>query len=408
MNNLNQLGTGIESYMGDYGGYYPVKPAYGVSSTYAYIGSGSSGDDVDGDVHDRGVIIDSRTGDTVETNANSLINNSGNAVYSSATVDMTIAYGTNTNAAYQSGNGYTGTDHLQAGPVGLGYLAWSGYVNDLKTFYCPSYDLDTRSTMITGSFGTRSRLYWQDGYYNAGTNTGVVDILPAIRALGGSDGRLLTEGNYRAAGNFRGTANANYFGTGSSVASTPKAVGAHSSYSYRNVAVLDTSNRVDPTAVYAVHWTNPFITMKQGCPPFKTAKFLGGRSLAADTFFRSYVDGTSANVPNLPGYGWQHHKEGYNVLYGDHHVAWFGDAEQRVMWAGPAPNTKGETMSIIKTGYEPYANNQSASIGSPCAVRQVPGDTARSSAVSVNGRQNIFHQFDVAAGVDAGTLPVPF
>ena len=406
-NNLNQMGTALESYLGDYGGYFPVKPAYGVSTTYKYKGSDSNpGDDTDGDIHDKGVVTD-QSGDTVETNANSMIFNPSYTIYSSAMLDMTIAYGTNTNPAYQAGNGYTGVDRPQAGPFGLGYLTWGGYFDDLRLFYCPSFDLQTSDIFITGAYGTRARSYWYDGYYNAGLGKGVVNTVQAAKTLGGLGGRYLTRGNYRAAGDYRGTAGANFFGVGSSVPATPRAVGAHSSYSYRNVPVVSAGSNVNPTVSYAVHWTSPFVTTKEGCPPFKTVKLLGEHALVADSFFRSWIDSAQAYLPALPGYGWQHHKDGYNVLYGDHHVAWYGDAEQRIMWCPPAPATNGNTMGIIKTGYEPFANNSAATIGTACSVKQVGGDTAKSSTTPTNGRQAIFHLFDQAAGVDAATLPVP-
>ena len=408
MNNLNQLGLALESYAGDYGGYFPVKPAYGVPGEYTY--GGGSYDDAQGDIHDKGVITDVRTGDQVTTNADSMLFDPSYTRYSGPLVDMTIAYGTNTNSSYQAGSGYTGTDHMQAGPVGLGYLAWGGYLDDLKVYYCPSWNLPTKHMYTSngmGGYGGRPNTRWYDFYYDGGNDKGVVNVLPAIKALGGFGGKYLTHGNYRAAGNYRGSSGANYLRAGHGVGAAPKAVGADSSYSYRNAAVADSGNRCNPTSKYGVHWTNPFITTQQGAPPFKTVKLLGARAVVVDTFFRAFGDSAEPNgyyLPTVPGYGLDHHKEGYNVLYGDHHAAWYGDPQGRIMWCKPAPARNGSDATPT-SGYEPFSNT-GATVGTAGSVKQSANDTTQSGS-SANGRHTIFHQFDVAAGVDAGTLPCP-
>ena len=411
MNNLNQLGLALESYTGDYGGYFPVKPAYGVPGEYTY--GGGSYDDAQGDIHDRGVITDVRTGDQVTTNADSMLFDPSYTRYSGPLVDMTIAYGTNTNSSYQAGSGYTGTDHMQAGPVGLGYLAWGGYLDDLKVYYCPSWNLPTNHMYTSnrvGGYGGYPNTRWYDFYYNGGNDPeGVVNILPAIKALGGFGGKYLTHGNYRAAGNYRGSSGANYLNAGHGVGTAPKAVGADSSYSYRNAAVADSGHRCNPTAKYAVHWTMPFLSTEQGAPPFKTVKLLGGRAVVADTFFRTFADACNAGTyfpPSAPGYGIDHHKEGYNVLYGDHHAAWYGDPQGHIMWSNAPPATNGSELSP-HGDFTPFSGQSAATVGSAGSVKQAANALTQSSSRSANGRQTIFHQFDVAAGVDAGTLPCP-
>jgi len=85
-------------------------------------------------------------------------------------------------------------------------------------------------------------------------------------------------------------------------------------------------------------WTKPFVYAIPGCPPFKTSKLLGGRSVFSDSFSKG---GPDVNIPagaplwkgsEVPGCGYYAHREGYNVLYGDGHVAWASDQQQRFIW----------------------------------------------------------------------------
>jgi prepilin-type processing-associated H-X9-DG protein len=71
------------------------------------------------------------------------------------------------------------------------------------------------------------------------------------------------------------------------------------------------------------------------CPPRKTQRLLGDRTLAADRFGSR---GWDANEPAdgalypYPCDGLYAHKDGYNVLYGDGHGAWLGDPQQQWIW----------------------------------------------------------------------------
>ena len=73
-------------------------------------------------------------------------------------------------------------------------------------------------------------------------------------------------------------------------------------------------------------------TLSSGSPYFKTEKLLGGRCLVTDSF------SISAHNPNTftkskAGMGIYGHRDGYNALYGDWHVKWYGDPQQRYIWA---------------------------------------------------------------------------
>ena len=101
------------------------------------------------------------------------------------------------------------------------------------------------------------------------------------------------------------------------------------SYSYRNAAI-DLVN--DLPAV--LPGTRPAVTAHPNGPPLKTQKLLGGRALLCDSFDRNWVDGAK-EANTLPGRAAIGHKDGYNVLYGDWHGKWVGDADRDIMWYWP-------------------------------------------------------------------------
>jgi len=58
------------------------------------------------------------------------------------------------------------------------------------------------------------------------------------------------------------------------------------------------------------------------CPTFKTVRSLSQRAYVADTF--------DLAEPMNESLGLQHHRGGYNVLYGDSHVKFFNDPDERI------------------------------------------------------------------------------
>jgi len=308
---------------------------------------------------------------------------------------MCIAFGRNDRSAYGAWNGYRGTDHMQAGPIGLGYLATLGYLNDVKAFFCPSYSVSSGAMTKTNGY---------DLYYNAGLPSdgkGVINEIRRVAALGGFSGRSLTHGNYRAAGDSGGSANANYMGVSGSLRAM--AVGVDCSYNYRNFPFA-TSADCQPSVEIPVHWTRPYLHTQYGAPGFKTQRRLQSRSIVSDVFFRDFYD-TFGAVPWRPGWGNMVHKDGYNVLYGDYHIAWYGDQEQRIMWFMHAPATDGSEMPPT-AGYAPFAK-EGAKYGTPatCKVRAI--SIGHSPNLVCNGHQTIFHYFDLTQGIDVGTTGSP-
>jgi len=165
-------------------------------------------------------------------------------------------------------------------------------------------------------------------------------------------------------------------------------MGACSSYTYRNAPVWGGSDTTSPTAKFGACYTRPYVTTDPGCPLFKTQKALGNFALVSDGIFRSNwsTPGGWPTSQNLPGYGQFAHRDGYNVLYGDWHVAWYGDPDQRIIWAGFGPNPTGWGMSNYCGTF----------------MTRMFGTTATSPAnPDVPMWQIVFHNFDQAAGVGA-------
>ena len=167
-------------------------------------------------------------------------------------------------------------------PIGLGLLMVTGAVGDGTVLRCPS----------AGSSGRHA--IW--------------------RTLGGSDRAALLYG-YDVEGN----AQQQY---------------VRGSYNYRNAAA-DLYDDL-PCALP----TTPQVTAYPNCPPFKTQKLLAARAVACDTFDREFIDGDQADN-TLPGRCAETHREGYNVLYGDGHVKWYGDPREVIIWYWPVYRAAG-------------------------------------------------------------------
>ena len=121
----------------------------------------------------------------------------------------------------------------------------------------------------------------------------------------------------------------------------------------------------DPTG--AIGWYNRmpsprFVQMHSLCPERKTTKTLGSLSIASDRF-DTHICGPQFfnnwwgwNFPtSIPGAGMYGHKVGYNVLFGDGHVAWYPDPQQWWIW---------EFNRITSSGDRPMGNDSNQGDGS--------------------------------------------
>jgi len=377
LTNLNQMGKAMEMYLSDYGQYYPSWPGArdytvpaGMEGTYEYWSH---------QMDSQGVYTDPRTGEFVWTG--------GGLVYYKYLVGTTVGLGwTPDNPGASNPDLYSGSfnardlsqlerGHLNMAPMGLGYLVVGNYMNDAHALYCASGQGMPVSGMIPH-------------YANRRPYQG----LETWESAGGFDGKTLTHGYRR----FNWTCPNGADGEGGFYdrpeSDNHRQQECH--YMYRNLPIvyLHSSSREEKIQL---PWVTPAHTANVGNAQFKTSKQLGGRSLAADSFSRwtlTTIDPTNADW-KYTGRGLYAHKVGYNVLYGDGHVAWYGDPQERIAW------------DIYWEYGNSYALSQARNFG-PCQPR------AEDHAWSQNykqpgGMHTGFHLFDMQAGIDVDTPLYP-
>jgi len=338
MNNLSQMSKAMESYCGDYSSYFPTWPGDGQQSnmdgSYPAYWSNGGGTYSDGRPDPGGA-----TAAIVHT-----ANTMGLSYAYGPHRFTTIAYGLNPNAAAQYNAGY-----LHTAPIGLGYLGFSGYLTDARTFYCPSVG---------------DSLPWHRDY-KANWAQPYLKTVGDLKGLGGFDFDHIKRGNYLPWVSSRpptpGPNTWNYFRAWSNGGNEPAwlqptnthtwpDIAVESNYMYRNQAIVYTYWNND--AASAIKWVKPRLVApldtscaynaaankKGGSAAFKTQKLLGDRSLVTDSWMRGRGRGATSETVALwpePGHGVYAHRDGYNILYGDWSAKWYGDPQQRIAWIGP-------------------------------------------------------------------------
>jgi len=296
LNNLKQMGIAFESYLSDYGQYFPSWPGYGMNreECAAAVAKTRQWDGYPG--LDLGLYKDPKTGDEIWTAPGAYRADRVTPIF----MQRTIAAGFKgdtvqtdpPHAAWEAGN-------LNMAPNGLGYLVINGYMEDAKTLYCPT---------VGGTMPTQGVAGWYlDEFKRAGS-------IGELQRAGGTDGRTITHGDWswlpllgRAADNAWGK-------------------GLQCDYNYRNTP-NQLLNRWSQAVDYdRIPYTRPAVELIIG-PIFRTSKILGGRAIVSDTFSKGRGQKTTD-----PGYGIYAHREGYNVLYGDWHAQWYGDPQQRIIY----------------------------------------------------------------------------
>ena len=371
MTNLQQQGAGLASYSSDYGGYLPSWCGWTEPPRVIVNGSSEQGE-WDGFMngyagssswtgHNGGLYQDPRTGDSVYT-----IGVPYSGFYWINDLDL--------GAGWQlpvDSESHLGAGHLKMGPVNLGYLLTGGYVGDARAFYCASAKgmlpapKTYQGTELVGSLssGKMGVEWWQ--------------------TAGGFDGTAMTHGDWRGTGSPVGRYRCYYPGyiEPGKLFYGSRRIQGH--YQYRNSPNLYT--RID-TAGYTwysqVPYTNPPVITSAGAPCFRTLRLLNGRSLVSDAFGKAFTLDA--------GWGKYAHQDGYNALYGDFHVSWYGDPQAQILWFN---------------GQKVYTNNSPGMTG--------PSVLFKSDVSGTNGgnwewwyrtsSQEIWHQFDQAAGLDVGT-----
>jgi len=273
-NNFNQIGKGLEIYTSDYAQYYP------------------------------GLL----TWDGAETTG---------MVYqdpvTSAQVSAFVTWGTMATRQFTIGvgrfpNGQSLTSGmLRVAPIGMGLLIDTQVIPDEKAFFCPSNAGADGQALLT-ALG----IWDSNRYPNIGLNEWrkAANASPKV-----TDARTaLLYGNWSRIAN--------------SGAGACQAVYVACDYNYLNHPIGSRESFFGaPVPRVAVPWTRPYVMTTCNAPPFKTNKLAGGRAVVSDGILRRYP-----NSQPPPGYGYFCHKDGYNVLYSDGSVAWYGDGEQRICW----------------------------------------------------------------------------
>jgi len=386
MTNLNQMGKALASYDGDYSGYLPSTPE-------------SWGSDMDWCIPNAAAC--SQAGDFHATNTTpayggrpfeniwSYYSGKAPSATSFQTVRMTddtrsrffraVATGFKGGAA-TSPVGYE-PGKLNHAPQGLGMLLAGGYLSDAQSMYCPS------------ALGMKG-----DENYLSTMNSGAANVSD-WKGAGGFDAATMLYGDWRAKA----------FSTTASVVSC--------SYHYRNtpLALMNPWHRryerVSNSYVQAIG-IKPAMFAQIGNGLFMSNRQLGGRAFVSDTFSKGWTyDGlgrkvygsgtifsgggnptTQADTQKVCGMAAQAHRSAYGVLFGDGHVASYGDPQERVMWhkegrgaSANDDNRYGVHMAINMW----YGENWPFGVKSSCY-----GTFQASQA-------DVWHEFDMSAGIDS-------
>ena len=387
MNNLKQMANGLESYVGDYAGYYPCYDGYGMNLYNAVR---------------KAILTDPVSGKSI------YVIPELNTSYPRVSTRL-IAAGGPADAVPAPPSRIQGTaprkGSLNVAPYGLGYLIWCGYAPDLRSLFCPSSGDGNNGSPSAGLPQMSGR---------------PIRNLSAYKNIGGFDRSGLFYGDYSAHGYF--------FGTRYTASYDPSQVGSFpdtATYDHGRAAICDYTYRdlpmelrwytnnfargdsQDPSELAyarpATWWTDnppipyvkPGLKAVSGAPQFKTSKVLGQRAIVADSYSKSQEAGYARNQGDAFG----SHGEGYNVLYGDWSANWFGDQEQRIMWWETGTRSINGSYGVF--GFDRPAMCEyyggAGSFGFPYNVGGVATSNAGYWEVSWYG---VWHQFDAGNKID--------
>jgi len=310
LNNLNQTAKGLESYCGDYSQYFPSWAAGGGDTTCAWAGQLAWVPAEAGLVYDPRLDQFVRTGGRSDRALHDFRGGGAGEHYGYGLpvhFFRTIYTGCPSTAATGGSSTRPSAGNFAMAPVGLGYLTHAGYIEDARTFFCPT----AAESMVP------------DCSKQWNTPVDIAHRPSDLKNAGGYDAKTMTHGDWSAQGSGASWPwgyDTLYFGA------------IQCNYNYRNVPAV---------AAYAVHQTcyetgirmryvKPNQLVKAGEPPFKTQKMLAGRAIVSDSF--SQQDAYNIRPDIYPGKGIYAHRDGYNVLYGDWSAKWYGDPKQRLIW----------------------------------------------------------------------------
>ena len=387
MSNMKQVANALASYTGDYSDYFPSSPGWvGREQNWDSAEYCNSGTRKCVPFYKYGTAT--KDCDSVykgKPNASASASEAGRGVLifgnsrGYAHCWRTIGFGSK---KLISGATY-GAGLLNAAPMGAGMLVTGNYLSDVRSLHCPS-GKGMGNESHTGD--TR----WDDmGVYT----------LDHWKTAGGFDGETLQYGNFNGREPYDG--------------SLP--IWCH--YGYRNIPLAmdlpwTKAEEFSPTDDRTwIPGTMPKVMARCGQPFFRTVRELGERAILSDTFTKGvHLDGLGKVKPangsdiveslGAAGFGIRVHRDGYNVVYGDGHAAWYGDPQQRFIWHlegyyqswVPAWVTVHEHRNSIGCNFG-YGNTSSL-----CAFGR--GQSFETSGLA------LWHELDVAGGADVHA-PLP-
>jgi prepilin-type N-terminal cleavage/methylation domain-containing protein/prepilin-type processing-associated H-X9-DG protein len=389
VSNLKQMGVALESYCGDYGQYFPSTHDYGTAwgrtdqKERPPVRSGEyTARAADG------------TMQTVLTIDPGLLQADGSPQSGKGNIHAAMVYG-NPGRWFRTillgiGPHAPGASvpTLSAGdvnmaPSGVGFLLTSGYMGDAKAFYCGSHNVSIE--------GDEQRLV-KKVYVNTDSSKGKSYgcSQAAWKTAGGFDAKTAVLGDWGAAmtGNKGFGKYGNYF----------RGRVVMSSYAYRNTPInFSRSNELGQCNLddAFIRWTNPNVLATNNAAPFKTQKILGGRSIMSDMF------GSWRKNDDYIGEGILAHKEGYNVLYGDGSVRWYGDPQQKFIWWEPeqSPNGAGNMQTTMINATLDFMQNNP---GKGSHMKPPGGSWGHNYNGDGKSGIAIWHLLDVNNGMDVG------
>jgi len=383
INQLGQMGRAIESYCGDYAGYYYSWPAFDGFPSY-HRGTTVPGASAPGYDRNTGVLPSwgGLFNNTPNLNANGGFYSdpkTGQTISSCASLceykvwrgfHRLISTGQKLNPSSYS----LAAGNLNAAPWGLGGYVVTGYIGDMTTFWCPSTGgkMWGTNSQRAPDWGSTPMGSLGQGRASTHANIPIRGYLDDVKKLGGVNGKALTHGDYTSFSNIMG-----YGGMG---------VGLECDYEYRPLPDQEIrSSYGAPGSNYAswqtVYGIKPTLYSKSGDAPFKTQRIVGPRALVIDAFSNFTTDNGSA-YPRDVGYGTWAHTAGYNILAGDGHAVWMGDPQQKQMywhryeWAPPGMNDGTYGGSASAAAWTGWKNGH------------------------IGGASWAWHQFDLFLGVD--------
>jgi len=378
-NNINQMGKGFEMYVGEYGGYCPS------GCQWRVVAGHGNGTYFCGNTFDA---RDPKTGGNDRIVVNEYFHGGNGYAHGS---ERTLGCGLwrNDFVSWGAQGNVNGTD-LKMAPQGLGWLLYTGAIADAKIFYCPSAKGAVKPLL---------------GY--SGGNGKFPQNIEDWKNAGGFDAGALTHGDWPL--DTSGYKHEKYTVMGQyNYRNAPLVPKKHSTWTYYG----STSNsNLDPHAnlPITVPYTKPKIKTSAGAPLFKTQRRLGNHAIIMDSCDKNgvYPGGGASHAPHLttaePGFGLQAHKDGYNVMYGDYSVRWYGDPQQRIVYWWSPDYLGWMTYGYTIDGYAAYNDGYGSHTGLGRAYLTVYSKFKGTGMYDGNvyhGPAMMWNTLDQAAGVD--------